>query len=284
MTAEVQNTTEGSAAETVVLRAKGEPETKIKGGERRPFEVVDEKAVHLSSTAQKLTHGFLCEEVKGIVSQLGVPVNVALVKARWCWDFDNEERERVVTSLAEGHRFADVKMILGVDYLGNWATIHMTLATEPEKAATPPAPPKGHSFRPAAYLFLGSIVAGVLGMLISSSTGTILTVLGVLGVLLSGFVAFATMNMNNNKRAAANRKWRQEQSEKQDVRQFQRAARTFKDDDLRLFRSAMEEVFKQVVDGIQQRGGEVVQRIEGDHTPVAEQQAATPASGAVAEI
>ena len=105
-----------------------------------------------------------------------------------------------------------------------------------------------------------------------------------LGVLLSGFVAFATMNMNNNKRAAANRKWRQEQSEKQDVRQFQRAARTFKDDDLRLFRSAMEEVFKQVVDGIQQRGGEVVQRIEGDHTPVAEQQAATPASGAVAEI
>jgi hypothetical protein len=82
MTAEAQNTADGSATETVVLRAKGEPETEIKAGERRPFEVVKEKAVHLSSTAQKLTHGFLCEEVKGIVNHLGVPVNVDLVKAR----------------------------------------------------------------------------------------------------------------------------------------------------------------------------------------------------------
>ena len=284
MSADAHSAVDGKLPDAIVLRASDENEPTVKEGERRPFRVVNESAVHLSSTTQQVTNAEVGDEVPASGARLGVPVDVELVKARWAWDFDKEERERVVASLREGHRFADVKMILGVDYLGTWATIHMTLAAEPAQAPQPPPPPKGRSFRPAGYLFLGSVVAFVLGMLISSSVGTMLTVAGILGVLFSVAVAFFIVNSNNNARAAANRKWRMEQAEKQEFRQLQRIARTFKDDDLRLFRSAMEEVFKFVVDGIQKRGGEVVQRIEGDRNMPAEPQAAAPAAAPAAEI
>lgn len=270
------------AAGAIVLRAGHEPEGDVEPGERRALKVISESAVHLSSTAQELTHGLLCEDVKQIVAKLEVPVRVDLVKARWAWDFDNEERERVVASLGEGHRFADIKMILGVDYLGKWATIHMTVAMEPPPAPEPPASSKGRSYKPAIYLLIVSVLLTLLGA--SGMVGPELMAAGVLGVMLSAGVAYVTQKMNASAAAEANRTWQEDQALKADIRQIQRDARTFKLDDLRLFRSAMEEVFKQVVDGIQQRGGEIVQRIEGDQTVASEPQVAAKATAAVAEI
>jgi hypothetical protein len=277
---------EGAAeASGVVLRASSdvwpfeEPEIGAKAGKRRPFRVLEERIVHLSSTSQELTHEFLKEEVERFVQELCVPVEVELVRARWLWDPDKEDRERVVASLGRGHRFSDIKMILGVDYLGKWATIHMNLAMEPERLPKPPPPPEGLSFNSALYILGGSVVGGGLGFLLTIAgalgsgeffsvlliLGIFLMLAGLAGTVIAGAVAYIILRTNQEARTALHRKWKRKERARQEDRDLERAVRSFKVDDLRLFRSAMEKVFEKVVDGVQRRGGTVEHRVEGAH-------------------
>jgi len=283
MASETQQTGREGDPSGVVLRASEEvwsfeePEREAKEGVRRPFRVIEERVVHLSSTARELTHEFLRSEVERYVAELGVPVEVELVRARWLWDPDREVRERVVASLGRGHLFSDIKMILGVDYLGNWATIHMNLAMEPERLPKKPPPPDGISFKPALYIAGGSAASCAIGFLVTLVgalgsgdfftalvlLGIFLILFGLLGLVVAGATAYYILRMNQEGKVQAHRKWMMQQHRRQEGRQLERAIRSFKVDDLRLFRSAMEKVFERVVDDIQRGGGTVEQRVEG---------------------
>lgn len=262
----------GKPTKAIVLRASAsvwsfeEPEGELIPGEPRPYRVIDEPVVmHLSNTGHELTHEILRHEVVKIVKALDVPVDVRLVKARWLHDVDKEERERVVASLGGGHRFSDVKMLLGVDYLGKWATIHMALAMEPERIPEAPPPPAETSYGFAIAIFIGAVAMAMTGAGSDLGYGLAFLLLAFMGVPAAALVAFMTYQANETKKANAKKKWEREQNKRIAERDLNRAIRSFKVDDLRLFRKAMEEVFKQVTDGIKERGGVVVQRIEGAH-------------------
>ena len=55
MSADAHSAVDGKLPDAIVLRASDENEPTVKEGERRPFRVVNESAVHLSSTTQQVT-------------------------------------------------------------------------------------------------------------------------------------------------------------------------------------------------------------------------------------
>ena len=101
--------------------------------------MLDEHTVHLSHVDQTITAGRLLERAERIIKAYAVPVEVVLSETRWQSD-STEIRPRIVASL-KNHLYSDVKMILGVDYMGRWASIKMYLAVEPPILPVPPPAP-----------------------------------------------------------------------------------------------------------------------------------------------
>ncbi|MBK6742535.1 MAG: hypothetical protein IPG66_05960 [Hydrogenophilales bacterium] len=176
-----------------------------------------------------------------------VPVDVKLVKARWIKD-EKESRERIVASL-RGHVFQDIKVIFGLDYMGRWANIHVSIGMEPtpveeEKAFVIPDYVK--------FALFGGALAILIGLAIHKS--------------MFALVGFA---------AAAFGVWRYLEEKKSHTSDMvakqamsamkmavERQSRTYKIDDMRLFCTAMKAVYQNVVDDIVESGAQVV-RIEG---------------------
>ena len=143
-----------------------EPEHQVVPGQRRPLVLLDEQTVHLAHTSRHLSPEELLGRVQTLIRAQEVPVEVRLLSARWQSD-GREARPRLVASLGQGHAYSDMKMILGVDYLGRWASIHMCLGAEPEPLPPVPRLPP----TPPAPVPWGPIILGILGVPLLAAYG-----------------------------------------------------------------------------------------------------------------
>lgn len=224
-----------------------ESEGYVEPGKRRPIIVMDEQSTHLAHTDRMLSMDELHRRVSKAIETYEVPVDVRLVKARWIRD-EKEARERIVASL-RGHVFQDIKVIFGLDYMGRWANIHVSIGMEPtqiEKQKSYEMPDD------AKYALIGGAIAAVIGFAIAQP------LLGGAGIVA---IAYGALRYKTSKKAheegLAN-----ERANSAAKRAAERQSRTYKIDDMRLFCTAMKSVYQAVVDDIVQTGGKVV-RIEG---------------------
>lgn len=195
--------------------------------------------------------------VKFIIEEQNVPVDARLVDTRWVSD-TTTKRPRVIASLRD-HPYSDIKMIMGVDYMGKWASIQLHLGTEPEPMS-PEAEDDSWTMPQDAII---ALVVGGLFLLLGIAAGSV--VLGVLGfiALVYGLIRAVKSKEMHTKKLLAKKALRLvEKKAKEWQKTAERLSRTFKVDDMRLFCRAMEAVFQRVVDDIVQTGGEVV-RVEG---------------------
>ncbi|MEL6612104.1 MAG: hypothetical protein AAFQ53_08425, partial [Bacteroidota bacterium] len=180
-----------------------------------PLAIADEVSVHLAHTAKRLEPEQLLVRVQEILSESEVPVDVVLAQASWKGDL-GESRPRLMASLRD-HSFSDIRMMLGVDYLGRWASIQMMLGVQPE--GTEP-------WKMPRYALWCMIIGGVLTITIVAA------IVGIPLLLFGGWAAYS----NYKKHLAQN-------AMNKLARAFARLKRTYKVDDMRLFCSAMTAVF-----------------------------------------
>jgi hypothetical protein len=260
-----------STEEALVMRAGQqiwhfeEPEGRVLPGYRRPLLVMDEQAVHLSHTDRRLEPQELLQRVRSILANQEVPVDVTLVKARWFSD-GHEGRPRLVACL-HNHPYSDIKMVMGVDYMGKWASFQLHLGIEPEALPRPPEMPHIESpAGPGICMVIGGLFA-LLGFAMAadrktSGFGAFLAVLGI-ALLIGGLIWQSQSKIKTEEmRRIEKERWEAEQRRREVEKAVERLSRTFKVDDMRLFCTAMRQVFQAVVDDIVQRGAEIV-RIEG---------------------
>lgn len=224
-----------------------ESEGYVEPGKRRPIIVMDEQSTHLAHTDRKLSMDELHRRVSSAIETYEVPVDVRLVKARWIRD-DKEARERIVASL-RGHVFEDIKVIFGLDYMGRWANIHVSIGMEPTQIE------KEKPFEmpdDAKYALIGGAIAAVIGFAIDQ---TLLAGAGIVAV------AYGAWRYQSSRKAHAAGQIA-EKALSAIKRASERQSRTYKIDDMRLFCTAMKAVYQAVVDDIVQTGGKVV-RVEG---------------------
>lgn len=224
-----------------------ESEGQVEPGKRRPIIVMDEQSTHLAHTDRNLSMSELHRRVVSALEAYEVPVDVRLVKARWINDA-KEARERIVASL-RGHVFQDIKVIFGLDYMGRWANIHVSIGMEPtqideERGFVMPNDAKG--------ALIGGAVAIVLGMAIGQN----LIALAGAAALAFGVWRYLSAKKAHALGTAA------EKAMSAAKRAVERQSRTYKIDDMRLFCTAMKAVYQAVVDDIVQSGGKVV-RVDG---------------------
>jgi hypothetical protein len=228
-----------------------EDEGKIAPGRRRPVLIVDEEVTLLAHTDRRLDMSELHQRVRAAVDEYEVPIEVNLVRARWKSD-EKELRERLVASMRD-HTFKDIKMIMGLDYMGRWASFQVYLGMEPEAVQLEK---KYEIPNDAKYALIGGAIALVMGFLLREVIAVDLFLLvGVGALAYGGFRWYSTTKAHALKRAA-------ETAADIVKREKERSARTYKIDDMRLFCTAMKSVFKRVVDDIVLQGAKVV-RVEG---------------------
>ena len=272
----------GSAApQPVVLRASSnvwsqeEAEGFWAPGTERPFVVFDEETVHLAATTRRLTTDDLLQRTRSFIAAQGVPVDVEAREVRWISD-SGESRPRVVASLSN-HRFSDIKAVMGVDYVGDWANLQFQMAYQPPPNPAPPAPPAMPQLdQPTNMAWAITLLGGGLGVCMMFAADVSMKILGLVvvgGAIIGGVVANSAFKTAQAKyleaRAGHSRKMQEGQAAYQrQLAARERAAtsafavRTFKIDDMRLFSTAMRAVFQAVVDDVLQMGGNVV-RVEG---------------------
>ena len=234
-----------------------EREDPVAPGTRRPFLVLDEQTVHLSHTDRKLEPEELLQRVQQIIVAYEVPVQVELETARWQSD-RGEGRPRIIASLFD-HAYSDYKMIFGVDYLGRWASIKMYLAVEPPVLPPVPAPQAPPGFSP-----IWAIVMAIVGLFFLTSA---LKMVGI-GLLIGAiFVWRWEKSSYDASQKEARQKYNndvvQQKAEVEEQAQMKSLFRTYKIDDMRLFSSAMNTVFRAVIDDIITKDGAKVERVEG---------------------
>ncbi|GKT09124.1 hypothetical protein [Desulforhabdus sp. TSK] len=240
-----------------------DPEGEVKLDVERPLIVLDEQTIHLAHTDRVLTSEELLQDVRDIIESKGVPVDVLLCQAKWISD-DTEARPRLVASL-RNHRFSDFKVIMGLDYLGNWASFQLQVARQPETLRPQIPPTEGNAFFLKVVGIL--VILGGVYLFNFKEMGTNKTVFGgqlpisILCILL-GIGAFIWSFFLRSKEKREKAAW-EEKKRLEKVNKFiDRSTRSFKIDDLRLFSESMWQVFKAVSDRIVETGAKIV-RIEG---------------------
>ena len=235
-----------------VVRMIGEPVIKnldiamagatLSGGEDPPMVIVAEKATYLSNTTYRLEPNLLLERVQAHILEADVPVEVQLVDSRWVGDAE-EHRPRLIAFM-RSHRFSETRMVLGVDYLGKWAAVQMSLGIQPESA------PSFKASDLVKYLAFGGLISFLLSMIVMNVSETLGAFMMLIGVVLLGFALFRyNKEKNRHHKGIADRKYSQASA---------RLSRSFKTDDMHLFCTAMEDIFKHVVNDIVSQGAEVV--------------------------
>jgi len=224
-----------------------ESEGTVQPGKRRPTIVVDEQRTHLAHTDRMLSMLELYRRVQVALETYEVPVDVKLVKAHWIND-TKEVRERIVASL-RGHVFQDVKVIFGLDYMGRWASIHISIGQEPTAIEA------DKPFRMSPYV-LYAILGGAAALVTSAAIGK-----G--AIALAGFVvtAFGVWRYLAERKAYESEMVKKK-GEAAIKRAIERQSRTYKVDDMGLFCTAMKAVYQSVVDDIVKSGAQVV-RVDG---------------------
>lgn len=234
-----------------------DPEPPVAVGEARPLVVADEHSTHLSDTSRKLEPATLLARAQAALDAADVHINLELRRIAWV-SHPGDARQRLVASLRD-HDHSYVKMLLGVDYLGKWASITQQVAFEPEPFSMSYAWMLVLAGR-ACFLIAALIMVTVFFQSNGAMGGMDYSSQDALRhswpqwdffLVLVGLALIARGKAREARERAEQR-----------ARQAARMARTFAVDDMRLFCSAMQEVYQQIVDDIVQKGGEVV-RVSG---------------------
>jgi hypothetical protein len=151
--------------------------------------------------------------------------------------------------------------------MGKWASFQLHLGIEPESLPRPPELPSGETpMGPIICMAVGGILM-LVGFAMASDRNTsevgVASILIGIVLLIGGFVWHnQSKTKTEEMRRLEKERWEAEQRRRQLEKAVDRLSRTFKVDDMRLFCTAMHQVFQAVVDDIVQRGAEVV-RVEG---------------------
>lgn len=107
------------------------------------------------------------EAVKAEVQRNELPVEVRLVKAYWRGD-ETHKRDRVAASLGGDHVWSDLKVVVGLDYMGSWANLsfYLLLQPTPEIIPAPREPFTGQrqAYKPFARALVSLAAASLLGI------------------------------------------------------------------------------------------------------------------------
>jgi hypothetical protein len=224
-----------------------EREPRILPEKPRPLLIVDEETVVLNHTDKRLSPDELLDRVKARIEAQNVPVEARLSTARWVNDH-KEVRPRIVANLKD-HTFSDLKMILGLDYMGGWASLQYQIGFQPDPVPATPPTVESKNWGPTILIVIGIVFL-------------FLPPIGI-ALIIAGLV----WRLKVKKDIEAKRQERQRQINRQSDLQYQKTrmqiSRTFKIDDMKLFQTAMRVVFQDVVDDIVQSGGEVVKEVKG---------------------
>jgi hypothetical protein len=262
-----------------------EPEFPMQPEQNRPVLILDEEIILLSETHKHLAPEELLTRVQSIIAEKEVPVEAVLTKARWINDY-YEVRPRIITSL-KNHAYSGIKMILGLDYMGNWATLQFQIGIQPDPMPKPPPAVMSANQGPV-LLVIGGIIGGLIGLMMTAAganarDGGGITGVGILLILggIVGVICGLVMLNNIQETIDVQRKEREKYEKEQYNRALYKArmalSRTYKIDDATLFREAMDKVFRQVVDDvIEQGGGKVVREIKGGENTLFDIQSNTP--------
>jgi hypothetical protein len=211
-------------------------------------------------------HDYLKEEIK----KQSTPIDLFLSSdAKWIIEgargrakVDQEIRSRTVAKL-RGSIHKDIQFIAGIDYFGNskWANIQMMLLLQPETIDIPPRPiaPKEPDIKPILpneAIFVMALLAGGL-LFTGNSSLQVLGVLGLMGTLFIYITSQSSVNKARDEYAKQTRryefdldKWETQKEEIKLEREElikHRLSRSFKTDDLRVFRSVMIETTAKIV-------------------------------------
>ncbi len=236
-----------------------EPEGRIPAGYRRPLLILDEETVHLAHTDRHLDPDELHRRIRDKIDRQNVPVATELRPVSWQSD-PGESRKRVLASLRD-HVFSDIKILMGVDYLGAWAGLQLQVGVEPPPVPVVPAmklrlmPGFWFALLAALLFFIAALVCLEKRWGLAAAASGMLCFLSVLLAFLYFLAAYLKAQREQN--LAVLRKAAHE------ARELAKALRrTFKIDDIRLFSSAMRKVYQEVVDDLVSQGATVV-RVEG---------------------
>jgi hypothetical protein len=235
-----------------------EPELLLKNGQR-PMVIVDETVIHLSQTQKQLSMDELLSRVQNRIGEQEVPVKVLLENMRWQHDA-NETRPRIVAFLNKKHQ-SDLRMMLGVDYLGSWASIQINIAMQPERL------PRKHFKHHVSniWIVISLIAVAISSILVYANPFFYYHSIYQLMLFVSVLWLIATAAFFRNKVDNEREQWEIEIQELRLSKTKERIFRTFRVDDARLFAAAMSEVFQSVVDDIIIKEGARLERIEGSN-------------------
>lgn len=235
--------------------------------QRRPVLILDEQTILLSETNKHLSSDELLARVQSIIQAKQVPVESYIAQARWLNDY-YEIRPRIIAELKD-HAYSGLKMILALDYMGNWASLQFQIGMQPDPIPKPP-PSVSSGDQTPLLMILGGIIGGFIGLLmLAAGSGGVsalgfLLLVGGIALTIYGFIQLNEMNQNIDLQRKERDKYEREQYQRSLYKARMELFRTFKIDDARLFREAMDGVFKQVVDDIiEQGGGKIVREIKG---------------------
>ena len=211
-------------------------------------------------------HDYLKEEIE----KQSTPIDLFLSNdAKWIIEgargrakLDKETRSRIVAKLRSSiHK--DIQFIAGIDYFGKskWANIQMMIVVQPEKIEVPlrPSPLEKKTAQPLLPNVAIVVMAALAGLLMFSGN-TALIVLGTIGII-GAVIIFVISQQEVNKAERTNAiaaskyerdldEWRDTkvaiELEQEDLRKH-RLSRSFKTDDLRVFRSVMIETTAKIV-------------------------------------
>jgi hypothetical protein len=260
----------------------------------RPVRIIDDDFVLFSHTDKHLSPEQLLARVRDIITEKQVPVEARLYQARWTYDW-YETRPRIIAFL-KGHPYAGLKMILGLDYMGNWASLQYQIGMQPDPYPKPPPAVSAPDGTPM-ILIIGGVIGAFIGLIMAAAGGNsrdggaavgfgVMLIIGGIIAIIAGI----SMQSQETERVRAQQREKEKYEREQYARFLYKAnmqlSRTYKIDDKRLFASAMRQVFRQVVDDIVQSGGQVVQEIKGGPNEFASSPtpAPQPAQGGTAPV
>lgn len=286
MTPGVFNAIENSQTPFIEFRASDnvwnieEREPPVKPEQRRPALIIDEETILFAQTDKHLSPEQLLARVQAILKAQNVPVEATLTAARWVNDF-YEVRPRIVASLKD-HTFSGLKMILGLDYMGSWASLQYQIGLQPDPFPQPPPSVINSNAALPVLLGIGGAFFSLVGLVMAAngrggdSAFGVLLLLGGIAAVIGAVIWYMQMQQQVDMQQKERERYLREQYEMRNYKARMQLSRTYKIDDMKLFQTAMRVVFQTVVDDIVQSGGEIVKEVKGGRSEFYAGQTAAP--------
>ena len=224
----------------------------------------------ICTNGTKFTTAELHDFLKSDLEQQGVPVNIFFAQdaswiiqgARGTIKLDNDRRPRVVATL-QNSPYTDIQFITGIDYFGSseWADIQMMLIVQPEEVPEPKRPiqpfsPNVSPLLPNEALFVLAVVV-ILLFLFAGDAGKLFGLVGAIGGILIYIQSNTNVKEAKDRHEKARIKYQEDLSSyeiekeknalEREERIKNRVSRSFKTDDLQVFREVMFQSVRKIV-------------------------------------